>query len=177
MSIKVYWNYRHTLSIAIGFMITNFNIYNLFITTIIFIMFTDCSKSSNQNNSTLSQEEVSTLLKQLVKTPLPQKATNVFGHKVRAFTTIADIRFDCSETELNAFLIFSPVLVDTLIQRNRNIINTMSTKSWWQPDVLQYIHGSEQEWKVGTNKASCNILVGKIPKQQKMTVYLSITVE
>ena len=149
----------------------------MFITTIIFVMFSDCNQSSNQNSVSLSQEEVSTLLKQLVKTPLPQKATNVFGHKASAFTTIADIRFDCSETELNAFLNFSPVLVDTLIQGERKVINTMSTKSWWQPDVLQYIHGSEQEWKVGTNKASCNILVGKIPKQQKMTVYLSITVE
>ena len=140
-------------------------------------MFSYCGKSSNQNGTTLSREEVSMLLKQLVQSPLPHKATNVFGSKASAFTTIADIRFDCSEIELNAFLNFSPVLADTLTQGERKVINTMSTKSWWQPDALQYIHGSEQEWKIGTNKASCNLMVGKTPKQQKMTVYLSITIE
>src|SRR5581483_4253000 len=55
-------------------------------------------------------DRVTILVRSLVMSRLPPGATNIFGGEYEQFGKSVSVRFECSENDLKAFLLSSPVL-------------------------------------------------------------------
>jgi|LSQX01.2.fsa_nt_gb hypothetical protein len=146
--------------------------------------FTDRTHEANRrhgasqiNNATLSQESVSNLINKLFQAPLPASAVDVFGNKTTLFTTVVDIRFSCTKEDFRTFLKSSPVLTNCPSKDNRCVVNTMSSKAWWQPDALTSVMGLNHTWPFGSSTAYCRLMMGNSASGSNVIVYISTTIE
>jgi hypothetical protein len=133
--------------------------------------------TGTRSTNTLPSDRVATLVRSLTQAQLPPTATNVYGATASLFTTIVDVRFECSSTELQSFLVASPVLDDQLVVGRRSVDNTMSAHSWWQPDSLASVSGSDQSWRTTKETVSALLMSGKAGEPGRVVVYLSMTIE
>lgn len=138
---------------------------------------TPAPATANRNPNSLSSEKVAALVLSLTQAPLPPGATNVHGAEISFFTTVVDVRFECTSEELQAFLAASPVLRDELLVGRRVVLNSMSNHDWWQPDALTLVNCSEQSWPTKAGMVSALLMAGEGEKPGRIIVYLSMTIE
>src|SRR5258705_5240279 len=117
--------------------------------------------TANRSTNSLPSNRVAALVSWLTQAPLPPAATNVYGASASLFTTVVDVRFECSSSELQSFLIASPVLNDELVVGKRAVVDTMSGHAWWQPDTLASVRGSEQSWRKTNWMVSALLMSGE----------------
>jgi len=125
----------------------------------------------------LSREQVVALIRSLSGTDMPTNATEVFGFTRSIFTTVVDVRFDCSQTELRSFLTSSPVLKHDLERDKRTVSDTMANHAWWHPSALTNVSGSLQRWKTTNGTVNCHLMAGSGGDVGRETVYLSFVIE
>jgi hypothetical protein len=133
--------------------------------------------STNRSTNSLPPDRVAALVRSLTQAQLPPAASNVYGATSSLFTTVVDVRFECSSAELQSFLIASPVLHDELIVGKRAVIDTMSGHAWWQRGTLASVSGSQQSWRTTNGTVSALLLSGETGVPGRVVVYLSIAVE
>lgn len=133
--------------------------------------------TAKRSTSSLPSDRVAALVRSLTQAQLPPAATNVYGATASLFTTIVDVRFECSSAELQSFLVASPVLRDELVVGKRAVVDTMSGHAWWQPDTLASVSGSEQSWRTTNGTVSALLMSGAVGEPGRVVVYLSMTIE
>jgi hypothetical protein len=132
----------------------------------------------NSRSTSLPPDRVVALLSSLTQAQLPPGVTNVYGATASVFTTVVDVRFECSSGELQSFLVASPVLQDELVAGKRTVVNTMGRRqAWWQPDKLKSVNGSQQSWRTTNGTVSALLMSGEAGQPGRVVVYLSITIE
>jgi len=135
------------------------------------------SRTANRSTNSLAPDRVATLVHLLTQAQLPPAATNVYGATKSLFTTIVDVRFECSSAELQSFLAASPVLQDELVVGKRAVVDTRSWHTWWQPDTLPSVSGSEQSWRTTNGTVWAELMSGGAGEPGRVVVYLSMTIE
>jgi hypothetical protein len=135
------------------------------------------SACNSRNTNSLPPDKTAALVSSLTQAPLPPGVTNVYGATASAFTTVVDVRFECSSGELQSFLVASPVLKDELVAGKRTVINTMGRQPWWQPDKLASVNGSQQSWRTTNGAVSASLMSGESGQPGRVVVYLSMTIE
>ncbi|MCK5802625.1 MAG: hypothetical protein KAI66_07325 [Lentisphaeria bacterium] len=142
---------------------------------VMMLLLSACSKS--HWDETLGRSEVDALLKAVVKAGLPSGAAEVYGRKATLGATTVDVRFACTSQELSQFLVASSVLADQLQADKRTVLNSMSGATWWKPDELSAVSGTQQNWKLESGNASGLVVAGSPKESDKMIVYLCVTIE
>ena len=133
--------------------------------------------AARRSTNSLPPDRVAALVRSLAQAQLPPAVTNVYGATASAFTTVVDVRFECSSDELQSFLVESPVLKDELVVGKRAVVDTMSAHAWWQPDALASVSGSQQSWRTTNGTVTALLMSGEAGAPGRVTVYLSVTIE
>jgi hypothetical protein len=133
--------------------------------------------STDRSTNSLPSDEVAALVRSLTQARLPPAATNVYGATASLFTTVVDVRFECSSGELQSFLAASPVLHDDLLVGKRAVVDTMRGHAWWQLGTLASVSGSQQSWRTTNGTVSALLMSGETGVPGRVIVYLSITIE
>jgi len=138
---------------------------------------TPASQTANRSGNSLPSDRVVALVHSLAQAQLPTGVTNVYGATASLFTKVVDVRFECSSAELQSFLLASPVLHDQLVVGKRAVVDTMGRHTWWQPDSLASVSGSEQSWRTTNGTVSALLMSGEAGEASRVVVYLSMTIE
>ena len=113
----------------------------------------------------------------IIGAKIPAGATNVHGRIVSVFTTVIDVRFSCSESDLQQFLNSCDKLAGGLTDGHRSVVDTMVSESWWTPDSFTEVRGTELAWNTNGDAVSLNLMAGRSSNSELVTVFGAITLE
>ena len=137
----------------------------------------NCSKKTQEPLGSLTPQQTSKLVESLVGIPIPEGATDIYGSEISVFTTCINVRFSCSEAQLQSFLEAPSKLQDTLDPNEKSLAQFQNNNSWWKPSSLTDTKGLSMEWKDGPDIVSCDILAGKGPDGNQLVVYMLFVLE